>query len=974
MFLFFISVLLKKWKPPINKSILTTNPEYGWYYIEISRPEIRKTLKEVFNIVIKSNDLISTEWARVFLGRDVVAKLKNEYGIKIILVDKDSKLKINDKSVLESKEEKNYLLYSHESITKKMYPKLSKIFGGYYVVKTNDPTIFANDNSVYSISYIPNIKLLNRWAAGFIQSGKHDVIVDKNNFLSTNRVLNDNCINGDGVIVSLFDTGLAYNHPLFSDKNNDVKINQDNFEHRKIVRFDAFEDSTDLKTGHGTHCGGIIAGLAEDKNSPLNTYRGHAPNSKLYVADIESDKNDYINISSVGDAIDHAIRLGSQIVSCSWGTDEPEPELSTLFDFIAYTVPNLTFVFAAGNDGNNYKINSPGDSKNVITVGALSASNEFYLGSDLDISIVNVETNEALKVYSENLFNNNLLNDASAFESLSIIKYEEDISDYNGAIVVLTNLGKAEQLKVLKNNALKSAFAVLSDLNVSNKIISFIYTDKETVNKILQFKKVNIEFKSKTNKVNVASYSSKGPTSLGILKPEVFAPGTYISSAKAKEKYSNNFNDLFVSYSGTSMATPAISGSLALILQYLNENLHGLWNKSPFPITSSLLKAFIINCASALRPSIDMGFGVPTLNDVLITGSSPNKGLRFLSAYFYSEQEHIYNINVKKSKEVPLKISLSWIDPPLMPDSNVPFFADIDIYLITPSGKVIYGNQKENNEEESFSNSEKVVIDNVEDGKYEIHIKYNKIIDEVIDSLLYSLVVTGPFDHNDLLSNPPILLLNNNYEEKCPNNCNGNGKCINGQCVCDEHHTGIHCQTLIQDLSIKGKPLNVSLKKQSFGHFHLETMRIDSNIIKINVKTNSQSKGILRLLVNNDNKLKLTLPRLLIDININGTETTYEINKSENNISKCLYISVYNDFTEDIDLVLSYIPNDNSKIKKALVVFAATLVVIAVVIHIYSYIKNKRNEKGNENKLEDIKDSKNEDDMKSHLIKGEEEI
>ena len=76
----------------------------------------------------------------------------------------------------------------------------------------------------------------------------------------------------------------------------------------------------------------------------------------------------------------------------------------------------------------------------------------------------------------------------------------------------------------------------------------------------------------------IAPFSSRGPTKEGLRKPDVVAPGVSIKSLANGEG--------FKTLSGTSMATPVVSGSLALLLSQ-NKDL------SPKELKSQIMKSSV---------------------------------------------------------------------------------------------------------------------------------------------------------------------------------------------------------------------------------------------------------------------------------------------------------------------------------------------------------------------------------------------
>ena len=91
----------------------------------------------------------------------------------------------------------------------------------------------------------------------------------------------------------------------------------------------------------------------------------------------------------------------------------------------------------------------------------------------------------------------------------------------------------------------------------------------------------------------VDSYSSRGPRldDYGV-KPEITAPGTDIVAARSSYSRNGNPGDRYISYTGTSMATPHVSGAAAIITQ-----AHPDW-------TAQQRKSALV---SGARPSPDFG-------------------------------------------------------------------------------------------------------------------------------------------------------------------------------------------------------------------------------------------------------------------------------------------------------------------------------------------------------------------------------
>ncbi|WP_352420468.1 S8 family peptidase [Proteiniborus sp.] len=283
-------------------------------------------------------------------------------------------------------------------------------------------------------------------------------------------------LKGEGVTVAVVDTGVSPHNDLTRPRNRIVGFKD--FVNDKAKPYD--------DNGHGTHVAGIIASNGFSSNGK---YSGVAPSANI-LAIKALDESGSGNTSDIVSAIDWVVKTKEQyntkILNLSLGSPANNSINSDpLVRAVEAAIKSgLTVIVAAGNSGPSAKtILSPGNSPNVITVGAVD--------------------------------------------------------------------------------------------------------DKRTPD---------------TSDDSIANFSSRGPTKEGLRKPDVVAPGVSIMSL------SNKSSDGYITSSGTSMATPLVSGSAALLYsKYKN-------------LTPSQVKNMFINSCSDLKDKQEnQGAGVIDLKKLFAT-------------------------------------------------------------------------------------------------------------------------------------------------------------------------------------------------------------------------------------------------------------------------------------------------------------------------------------------------------------------
>ncbi|MEP2239812.1 MAG: S8 family serine peptidase [Maribacter sp.] len=149
---------------------------------------------------------------------------------------------------------------------------------------------------------------------------------------------------------------------------------------------------------------------------------------------------------------------------------------------------------------------------------------------------------------------------------------------------------------------------------------------------------------------DVCTYSSFGPVDDGRIKPDIAGNGGAILSTDAAS------NSSYETSSGTSMATPGVTGSLLLLQQY-NKELYGEYMKA------ATLKGLALHTADdvdAVGPDYKMGWGI--MNSKKAAEVLNNKDFSSHVAEESLENGSSFSFDVTAAGNETLIASISWTD------------------------------------------------------------------------------------------------------------------------------------------------------------------------------------------------------------------------------------------------------------------------------------------------------------------------
>ncbi|WP_242212384.1 S8 family serine peptidase [Bacillus cereus group sp. BfR-BA-01383] len=411
-------------------------------------------------------------------------------------------------------------------------------------------------------------------------------------------------ITGKGIKVGVLDTGVDYNHPDLKDAykggydfvDNDANPMETTYEDWIKAGKPEYPGLV-YYTNHGTHVAGTIA--AQKKNNADYAVKGVAPDVDLYAYRVLGPWGGG-NTAGILAGMDKAIADGMDVINMSLGAQTNDPLYATSVAVNNAMLSGVVTVVAAGNAGPNEKtLGSPGTAALGISVGAsdvsmsiptfsASASNEKFenmqlLGKDFPDKLEELQGQSLPIVFAglgkEADFTGKDLSGKIALIQRGEITFDEKIKNAKKA---------GAKAVIVYNNAEGQISAYLGE---GVGLIPSFRLSKADGERLKALGEVSFKFETlsntKTEGDHLADFSSRGPVNGNYdIKPDVVAPGVSIFSTAPE--YINdpqdgiNYGNAYVRLSGTSMASPHVAGTVALILQEHPEY-------TPFDVKAALM-------------------------------------------------------------------------------------------------------------------------------------------------------------------------------------------------------------------------------------------------------------------------------------------------------------------------------------------------------------------------------------------------
>lgn len=439
---------------------------------------------------------------------------------------------------------------------------------------------------------------------------------------------------GEGMVIAIVDSGLEISHPLFQKAPDSPALKQDDVanvltnndlhvEEKKVgttasqvyktakvpFAFDYADNDYDVAPNgagdHGTH----VAGIAAANEGVVSDVVGVAPQAQILAMKVfSSSGSNGATWADILAAADDAVALGADVINmslgstCGFSTPEGDEEVAKVFENIAEKGVMLSI--SAGNEysaalgtsmGKGHALTdnvdygtvaSPSSYEQPLSVASMEKADTiestYFTAGDRKIAFQDTAEDST----AENVDANSVKFRSLAGKSLDYVVVPnygaaEDYEglDVTGKIALVSrgsiaytdkkNNAKAKGAAgiVVYNNEPGMLYMLLDKFDLPSAFIS--QADGKYLVALAENQcKLTVSGTSGTvdnpTSGEMSDFSSWGVTPELTLKPDLTAPGGNIKSATTGGGYTTK--------SGTSMSAPFVSGAMALVKQYIEQN------------------------------------------------------------------------------------------------------------------------------------------------------------------------------------------------------------------------------------------------------------------------------------------------------------------------------------------------------------------------------------------------------------------
>ena len=470
------------------------------------------------------------------------------------------------------------------------------------------------------------------------------------------KVWGDMGYKGEGMVISVIDTGVDYQHKDLRNINVDKTKLKENYVNNKVKElghgryftdkvpygYNYADENTDIiDTGnmHGMHVAGIAAANGnDDEVKSYKAIKGIAPEAQILAMKVftNNSKTTSAYEDDIISAIEDSVKLGADVINMSFSLSSGFSNIDNAESKAVQKAidAGVVCVGSAGNNGISSESScylNPTNSLGIKDYGVVG----FPSTVPQTISVASMENNlityRSLYIETEGGKSTNM----TYYTPLSKKDYSNEIQgefevvdcgkatleelnakNLEGKIALVegTNNIQEQYENLLKYNV--KGMIIYNDLNSVIPVVMYLKdTDRPvigltnyqgvTLKKILTEGDNKIKFSFQGIPINnplkekMSIMSSWGTTSDLELKPELTAPGG--------EVYSLANNNSYAMLSGTSMSAPQVAGAEALILQKLKEENRAFSNENLIMYAKDTL----MNTAKPILDNYDAEKSIP---------------------------------------------------------------------------------------------------------------------------------------------------------------------------------------------------------------------------------------------------------------------------------------------------------------------------------------------------------------------------